>query len=74
MAPLAIGFGLGSASSLIARQAIKLSVQAARGEFLIAVYFFATFPPLSILRFMGDGLRSCFCLRRFRAFTFFFRL
>ena len=71
---LAVSFGLGTAARLAASQAIELGIQAARGKFLPAFYVFAPFPPLPILRSLGDGLRPGFGLGCFGAFPFFFRL
>jgi hypothetical protein len=49
-----------------------LGIQAARDKFFSAVNFFAPFPPLPLLRSLGDGLRPGFGLGSFRTFRFFF--
>jgi hypothetical protein len=65
---------LRTASRLAARQAIKLRIQPARGEFLAALDLLSTFPPLRILWRLRDGLWAGFSLGDFGAFTLLVRI
>ena len=74
VAALAVGFCVGTAARFTTSQSIELGIQPARGKFLPAFYVFAPFPPLSVLRSLGDSLGPSFGLGCFCAFPFFFRL
>ncbi|MEZ4518249.1 MAG: hypothetical protein R3C44_15985 [Chloroflexota bacterium] len=61
-AALALGLGLGATTGLVTGQFIELGIQTASGEFLVGFNLLPPFPPLSILRRLGNRLGSGFSL------------
>jgi hypothetical protein len=54
---------------LLARQAIELRVETAGGELTCAFPRLSAFPPLGILRRLGNRLRTRFCFADLGFFT-----
>lgn len=59
-AAFAVGLGLGAPPRLLAGQLVELGVQSAGVELLFGSDFFAAFPPVGILRRVGNGLGAGF--------------
>lgn len=64
-AAFAFGLGLGAAARAVARQAVKLRIQAARLELLPAARLLAPLPPVAFLRRLWDCLGTGFGLGDF---------
>jgi hypothetical protein len=54
---LAVGLRARTATSLLARQPVELGVEPARGKFRRTADLLAAFPPVGVMRRLGDGLR-----------------
>ena len=62
-ASFALCLGDGAATGFAAGQSVELGIETAGGKFLFRGNFLPTFPPLSILGCLGNGLGASLCLR-----------